>query len=186
MTKNIEQLTEHDVLQELVRDVESLYRDVKKPEAVAAQLSKEENWPDLVETYLHAKRVLAKSARMRYDSKKPLKIVKWLRTGELSEGDWNFRSLIESLGNLLDHACSHDIFGDIIFVAEDGLTYVASVEGVIEQADPGYVKEILGQAEDVEDEAEDDDEDEDDGKEEADGNSQLALRRKCARHSEER
>ena len=128
------EMTAEDVLKELVEDVLAVGKTHVRKE-----------WPDLLTTFDHAIAVLAKNKRMRHDSKKPMLITKWIRTGELSEGDGNVRDLLESLGNLLDSASSHEIFGDIIFECEDGITYVATVEGHIGQIHPDHLKTILEQ-----------------------------------------
>ena len=137
MKKKPEEMDTADALREFVNDIEAVYTDLDDMKTLR------EEWPDLAETYDHAVKALLKRDRMRHDSQNTLTITKWLKAGELSGPDWNIRDLLESLGNLLDRSRSHDIFGDIIFEAEDGVTYVATVEGVIAQANPDYVKEIL-------------------------------------------
>lgn len=69
-----------------------------------------------------------------------MKITKWIRDGELSTPCGTTEELLERAGNLLDRMESHDMLGDILFVGEDGKTYVVTVEAVISEANPDYVK----------------------------------------------
>lgn len=161
MTKNLEELTVVDVLRELVQDVELAYGEPSSteidPQATAANCAKLSDWPDIAETYLRAKHVLAKAAMMRWDSEKSLGITKWYRTGETSGECNNLRDLLDEMGNLLNSACAADIFGDVLFQTEDGVDRIASVEGVISQVNPEYLRAILENAADAEDPEDEDD-----------------------------
>lgn len=141
--KQLEELTVQDVLQEFVQDVEVVHGKLKKQ-----QREFRREWPDLAYTYDRAQHVLAKYQQMRYDSKKPLRIKQFLFKGQTSGEATNVRDLLEELGRLLDKAYSHEIFGDVVFEAEDGIRYVATVEGVIGQVDAKYLRELQDAEED--------------------------------------
>jgi len=51
--------------------------------------------------------------------------------------------LLDQAGRLLDKSYAHEIIGDAIFVDEDGVWKVASVEVVLEEASPAYLKDRL-------------------------------------------
>lgn len=72
------------------------------------------------------------------------RIKKWIRTGELDENDlpMTVKGLLEDAGAALDSAYSHEIMGEILFEGEDGRVYVGSVEFVVVEANPDYVKAI--------------------------------------------
>jgi len=74
-----------------------------------------------------------------------MKIVKWLRDGDgLScDGINTSEGLLECAGNALDNACAYDIMGEVLFLADDGRYYVGTVEFMICEANPTYVKDVL-------------------------------------------
>lgn len=74
-----------------------------------------------------------------------MKIVKWIRDGNdgLSSRVEDDDDLLDAAGRALDHACSWDIVGEVLFLADDGKYYVGCVEFVISDAHPEYVKEML-------------------------------------------
>jgi len=72
-----------------------------------------------------------------------VKIKKWLATGEIDMPCKTTEDLLESACHLLDHACTPEILGEVLFVGSDGKTYVVTVEAVISEANPGYVKDVL-------------------------------------------
>ncbi len=76
-------------------------------------------------------------------AKKSLKVKKWLRTGELSGKNKEISAIMEECGNFLDYACSSEILGEVVFMGNDGKPYVITVEAVIQEANPEYIKEIL-------------------------------------------
>jgi hypothetical protein len=53
------------------------------------------------------------------------------------------KDVLERGARLLDKACAHDITGEILFQGQDGRMYVGSVEFVVEEADPSYVRQKL-------------------------------------------
>ena len=65
------------------------------------------------------------------------------------------KDLIEAAADALDSACASDIMGEILFQGTNGKFYVGTVEFVIGEANPAYVKDVLQQ---IEDEGEDSDE----------------------------
>ena len=64
--------------------------------------------------------------------RKPLKVRKWIDRGELRDGCRTSQDILEDAGELLDHACAHDIVGGAKFIATDGKRYVVHVEAVID------------------------------------------------------
>ncbi len=80
-------------------------------------------------------------------TKKPLRIKKWLRTGNDSGHEKNTAQLLETAANALDAACASDIMGEIVFLGADGKYYVGTVEFVIGRANPAYIKDILAEDE---------------------------------------
>lgn len=70
------------------------------------------------------------------------RITTWLRTGEIGEAP-TITELLERAGRLLDKCESHEICGEVIFVAEDGNTYVVTTEVVVGEIHPEYLKEVL-------------------------------------------
>lgn len=72
-----------------------------------------------------------------------MKIKKWIRTGELDPCIEDTDGIIEAAGAKLDRVCSHDILGEVMFEGDDGKHYVVTVEAVIAEANPSYVKEVL-------------------------------------------
>jgi len=75
---------------------------------------------------------------------RPIKVKRWLKSGELSE-EHNItqENIIETCGILLDKSCAPDILGDVLFQATDGKYYVITVEALIQEANPDYVTEVL-------------------------------------------
>lgn len=75
-----------------------------------------------------------------------MNIKRWIRNGNSGLAYCNTEeALLESAGNLLDKAYSHDIVGEVLFEGEDGKMYVGTVEFVIAEANPEYVKDVLAQ-----------------------------------------
>ncbi len=80
-----------------------------------------------------------------------MKIKKWLRDGNegfAAQGLDDTDDILCAAGRLLDHACSHDIVGEVLFRGEDGKYYVGTVEFVIAEANPEYVKDVLEEIKD--------------------------------------
>jgi hypothetical protein len=142
--KNLEELTAEDVLRELVADVEAVLGTQYMPYTERDFAKAFNGRTDLHDTYYNAKHVLDKRQRMGHGAKNPLKIKRWIKSGELT-GAEDVSDVLEQVGNILDHGCVWDNIGDVIFEAADGVTYVVTIEGMISQADPDYVKEILAQ-----------------------------------------
>jgi hypothetical protein len=69
---------------------------------------------------------------------KGLRVKKWLSVGELSGMPKTQAEILEQCGNALDHCCSHDILGDVVFKATDGKFYTVTVEAVISECDASY------------------------------------------------
>ncbi len=75
-----------------------------------------------------------------------IKIKRFIRVGEFGEDARTSDDILASGGSFLDHVCSD--YEPTVFEGEDGKVYVASVEVVIEKADPEYVADL--EAEDAE------------------------------------
>ena len=72
-----------------------------------------------------------------------LKIKRWLRKGEFSEDAKTIGDIIYEAGELLDGCEAHEIVGQNMFQAEDGKWYTATVEVIVNRANPESVKELL-------------------------------------------
>jgi hypothetical protein len=75
---------------------------------------------------------------------KPLTVKKWILTGELNQCKKQ-ESILEQCGRLLDKNGVYDILGDVLFQATNGKYYTVTVEAVIAQANPEFVKEVLAE-----------------------------------------
>lgn len=144
-----------DVLKEFVEDLKTVHGT-----GFAHELDEDGlDWPDLAITYQKACEALAWKERARYDAEDPVAIKRWIASGEVGEHD-DFRSLLETAGRLLDKSCASDIFGDVVFEAEDSTVHVMTVEGVIGEANPDYVKDLEETLAECRAEEEDDEEEE--------------------------
>jgi hypothetical protein len=82
-----------------------------------------------------------------------VKIAKWIRDGHYAlsaNGIEDTDDLLAAAGRALDKACSHDIVGECLFEGDDGKTYVGTVEFVINEANPEYVREVMDESKDEE------------------------------------
>lgn len=105
---------------------------------------------------LKALAVMEEEERVSFCSDNPLKIVRWLSSGEMDDGGTvleNTNDLYEVAGRLLDKACSSDILGSVAFEADNGKVYVMNVAGCIGEIDPDYLEQL---EQELADEAEDD------------------------------
>jgi|SRR5579859_462779 len=78
------------------------------------------------------------------------RIVRWLRDGNdglSAEGITTVQDLLNYGGRALDKACSSEILGEVVFQTEDGEWQVATVEVVVDRANPELVAEWLAEAE---------------------------------------
>jgi hypothetical protein len=75
-------------------------------------------------------------------TKKPIRVKHWIRSGELNPRNRTQASVMEECGRLLDKNCTTDILGDVLIQATDGKHYVITVEAVIQEANPEYVKDV--------------------------------------------
>jgi len=80
-------------------------------------------------------------------SKDKLKVKRWIRDGELNAVNMDQDSILENCGALLDNACSHEILGDVVFEGTDGKFYVVTVEALISEGNPEYIKSVLEEEE---------------------------------------
>jgi hypothetical protein len=76
-----------------------------------------------------------------------LRVKKWITNGEVNPKAKTQDEILESCGNLLDASCSHDILGEVMFKATNGKHYVVTVEAVIAEANPEYVKDCIARRE---------------------------------------
>ena len=76
-----------------------------------------------------------------------IKIKRWVRSGELNNSHTTSEEVLDECGHVLDHNGACDILGDVLFEGEDGKYYVITVEAVISEAKPEYVKDILSEDE---------------------------------------
>jgi len=78
--------------------------------------------------------------------KNPIEVAEWIESGRICE-DFDAateRGILEACGNLLDDACASEIVGPgILFRATDGKHYTVSVEAVISEANPEWVRDVL-------------------------------------------
>lgn len=125
-----------EILTDLVREIDR--RSGHDP----AWLDHSSDLAKLVET---ARARLVLDERLRWDAADPLRITRFLATGNLEELDEvdNTRDLLDVMGGVLDHHCAYDIFGEVIFEAEDGVTYIAQVAGKLGEIDPEYLQVLL-------------------------------------------
>jgi hypothetical protein len=145
-----------ELVDEFIQDVEAAFGhdtdDGQKPspELIGQRLQRECGWPDLARTYEKAKRSLAK-----FDSPEPLKIKRWLRTGEIGPCNTDVE-LVQAAGGKLDHACAWDICGEVIFEGEDGVVYVGNVEFIIGEYNPELLAELEKELEHEQDDSAED------------------------------
>ena len=76
-------------------------------------------------------------------TKKPLKVKKWIVSGELSGTNRTMDAVIAECGIRLDKSCTSEILGEVLFLATDGKYYTITVEAVIGRANPEWVKEVI-------------------------------------------
>lgn len=74
---------------------------------------------------------------------KKLRVKKWFESGELDSRNLKQDDILDECGRLLDKAYSHEILGQTLFQATDGKYYTITVEAVISEANPEYVKDLL-------------------------------------------
>jgi len=82
-----------------------------------------------------------------------MKIEKWIISpfGRGSRQPEDTDEMIEFAGRCMDKACVHDIVGDCVFKAEDGKTYVGTIEFVLSECNPDYLENLLGEQDDPDD-----------------------------------
>lgn len=80
-------------------------------------------------------------------TKKPIRVKKWISSGELNSRNRTQASILDDCGRLLDESCSHEILGEVLFQATNGKHYVITVEAMIQEASTEYVKDMLSRKE---------------------------------------
>lgn len=87
---------------------------------------------------------------MKKDKSK-LKIKKWIRRGEFSvKNKQTIGDVIEQAGYMLDRVEANETVGEVLFKASDGKYYTATVEVLVSEAHPQFVKDILAEEEEEE------------------------------------
>lgn len=76
-----------------------------------------------------------------FPPKKVNKITRWIASGEIGEVD-TIEEVLETAGRMLDKSCSEELFGQVIFEAEDGKVYVLNCEGTIGKINPEYLADV--------------------------------------------
>lgn len=71
-----------------------------------------------------------------------IKVKRWIEKGEFS-GEKDSDAILDYAGGLLDEACTYEILGQNLFEGKDGKFYTVTVEAVIAEAAPEFVKSIL-------------------------------------------
>ncbi|MHA2279688.1 MAG: hypothetical protein ACXAC5_02175 [Promethearchaeota archaeon] len=70
------------------------------------------------------------------------RIKKWIRSGEIGELA-TIMEVMQRAGTLLDKSCAEEIFGSVIFEAEDGQVYVLNCEGHLGVINLNYLRDVL-------------------------------------------
>lgn len=117
-----------------------LWHESMTYEEILAEENKEEVILNLHEDILCLKEELAD---LKEENSGNLKIKKWIRTGYMNEEPVDTDALLETAGRLLDKAYSHEITGEVLFEAEDGRMMVGTVQFLIQEANPEYVKMVM-------------------------------------------
>lgn len=77
-----------------------------------------------------------------------MRIKRFIRTGYLwdSEHLKNSEEIIDQMGSMMDkgNVYAGEVFGDIVFEAEDGKYYYAVLEGSLEEIDESDINNVLG------------------------------------------
>ena len=76
---------------------------------------------------------------------KNIKVKRFISKGELDGLEQDTDDILESCANALDGCESHEILGTVLFEGNDGKFYTVTVEAVIGEADPEFVKETLAE-----------------------------------------
>jgi hypothetical protein len=76
-----------------------------------------------------------------------LKVKRWIYSGELDKSSRDKASILDNCGSLLDKSCSHEILGEVVFEGDDEKFYVITVEAVIAEGNPDYIKSVLEEEE---------------------------------------
>ena len=79
-----------------------------------------------------------------------MKIIKWIESGVFDQPELpgglpgSVGHLLDEAGEILDESCASEIIGPgVLFQAEDGKWYTASVEVVVTEANPEWVRQEL-------------------------------------------
>jgi len=74
-----------------------------------------------------------------------MKILKWLRDGHHGVSGYceDLDALMDAAGRAMNKAYAQDIMGEIIFLGEDGKTYVGTVNFGVSEGDAGYLEAVL-------------------------------------------
>jgi len=103
------------------------------------------NLPELLREVTAA---VEETERTMYGSPNPLKIKRWLSTGELDKEELpaDIGDVYDAAGELLDASQAYEIFGTLVFEAENGKFYEVNVEGALTEDHPDDVHDLLAAA----------------------------------------
>lgn len=77
---------------------------------------------------------------------KPIVVKKWIESGELDPKNKKMASIMDNCADLLDGSCAADILGGgILFKATNGKYYTITVEAIVGEASPEFVKDTLAE-----------------------------------------
>jgi hypothetical protein len=81
---------------------------------------------------------------LAFDARQPLAVKRFLRSGEFEAGSVrSVHDLYEQAGGMLDRSCCWDLCGECVFESADGRFYAGTIEFVVCEASPEYVREVL-------------------------------------------
>jgi hypothetical protein len=77
-------------------------------------------------------------------AKKPIVVKEWIESGELNPKNKRMNAILEDCAGLMDGSCACDILGGgILFKATNGKYYTITIEAVVGEASPEFVKDVL-------------------------------------------
>ena len=80
--------------------------------------------------------------------KKPIVVKEWIEAGELDPANAEMEDVIEDCANLMDRCEATEILGGgILFKGTDDKYYTITIEAVVGEASPEFVKETLAEKE---------------------------------------
>ena len=80
-----------------------------------------------------------------------MRIKKWILNGNLDPSNTTPEEVLAQCGDLMEGACTAEILDEIIFEGDDGKYYTITLEAVLSEANPEYVKGRLEDLKEMED-----------------------------------